>query len=144
MWSCYVSSKFRASSVECPVWERASLSLVRVPLESSNSSSASHVCEALNSDFHICEGLCGQYYLSRRSKPLQVFLNLFFFFPFFKLKHVLFSSPLILFILYLLLLCFGNLLVIFGSDSCPIPAGFLLILCFWSPIFLGSKRISKY
>lgn len=44
--------------------------------QSANRTSACHVCQALKSDFHICEELCGQYYLSR-SEPLQVFLHFF-------------------------------------------------------------------
>lgn len=44
--------------------------------KSANRSSACHVCQALKSDFHICEELCGQYYLSL-SEPLQVFLHFF-------------------------------------------------------------------
>lgn len=67
--------------------------------ESANRSSVCHVCRALKSDFHICEELCGQYYLSV-SEPLQVFLH------FFQTQTPFILFCFTAFILYALLLCF--------------------------------------
>lgn len=67
--------------------------------KSANRSSACHACQALKSDFHICEELCGQYYLSL-SEPLQVFLQ------FFQTQTPFILFCFIAFILYLLLLYF--------------------------------------
>lgn len=88
----------------------------------------------IKSDSHICEGLCGQYCLSPSKPPLS-FSSPFFFQT--QTLFLLLSS----YSLYLLLLHFPNLLLIFGGDSCPIQAVFLLTLFFSGCLFYLGQTV---